>query len=137
MAVEVRGCPNVDWGCATALSQQPGKEMYSHPHFTAGETRGRERFRDSLTDIALRTGADVEGRQSGSLTQRHSEAGLQGHPSRGQLSLLLPHPHRVLPGSLPLGFRQLLLTTVGIMSQRVLPHKGMWKTGFVERFPDQ
>lgn len=47
-----------------------------------------------------------------------------------------PYPHSVLPRSQPLGFWQ-VLTMVGIMSQGVLPHKDMWKPGFVERFPDQ
>lgn len=35
-----------------------------------------------------------------------------------------------------MGFRQVLLAAVGIMSQPILPHKDMWKPRFVERFLD-
>lgn len=84
----------------------------------------------------LRSGVGMETRQSSSLTQR----GL-GQPARspfvGQLWLLLPHPQPVLPGSWPLGFRQVLLAMVGIMSQPVLPQGAIWKSGVVERFTDE
>lgn len=55
----------------------------------------------------------------------------------GAALVILPHPQPVLPGSWPLGFRQVLLAMVGIMSQPVLPQGAVWKPGVVERFTDE